>query len=58
MIRYSQIENLPSNHPLVLAFMKQEKDLDDLWDTVTNNGQEVTEDTQEYFDRFVAGDRK
>ncbi len=58
MIRYSQIENLPSNHPLVLAFEKQEKDLDDLYATITNDGQEVTEDTLEYFDRYVAGDRK
>jgi uncharacterized protein (UPF0371 family) len=57
MIRYSQIENLPSNHPLVLAFEKQEKDLDDLYATITNDGQEVTEDTLEYFDRYVAGDR-
>jgi uncharacterized protein (UPF0371 family) len=58
MIRYSQIENLPSNHPLVLAFEKQEKDLDDMYASMTNDGQEVTEDTLEYFDRFVAGDRK
>jgi hypothetical protein len=58
MIRYSQIENLPSTHPLVLAYEKQEKDLDDLYASVTNNGQEVTDDTQEYFDRYVAGDRK
>jgi len=57
MIRYSQIENLPSTDPLVQAFMKQERDLDDLYASVTNDGQEVTEDTQEYFDRFVAGDR-
>ena len=57
MIRYREIENLPPNHPLVLAFEKQEKDLDDLYATVTNDGQEVTEDTLEYFDRYVAGDR-
>jgi uncharacterized protein (UPF0371 family) len=58
MIRYSQIENLPSTHPLVLAFEKQEKDLDDMYASMTNDGQEVTEDTLEYFNRFVAGDRK
>lgn len=57
MIRYSQIENLPSNHPLVKAFEKQEKDLDDLYATVTNDGQEVTEDTLEYFNLYVDGDR-
>ena len=57
MIRYSQIEDLPSNHPLVKAFEKQEKDLDDLYATITNDGQEVTEDTLEYFNRYVAGDR-
>lgn len=57
MIRYSQIENLPPNHPLVLAFEKQEKNLDDMYATITNDGQEVTEDTLEYFNRYVAGDR-
>ncbi len=57
MIRYSQIENLPPNHPLVLAFEKQEKDLDDMYASMTNDGQEVTEDTLEYFNRYVAGDR-
>lgn len=45
MIRYRDIEYLPSNHPLTLAFVKQEKDLDDLYAAWTNNGQEVTEDT-------------
>jgi hypothetical protein len=29
-----------------------------MWDSFTDNGQEVTEDTLEYFNRFVAGDRK
>jgi hypothetical protein len=29
-----------------------------MYASMTNDGQEVTEDTLEYFDRFVAGDRK
>ena len=56
MIRYSEIENLPPNHPKVIAFNKQEKDLDELYENFTQG--EVTEDTQEYFDRYIAGDRK
>jgi hypothetical protein len=55
MIRYSQIENLPPTHPLVLAFEKQERDLDDCYAESTSSV--MREDSAEYFNRFVAGDR-
>lgn len=56
MIRYREIENLSPDHPMVKAFEKQEKELDDLWESFTQG--EVTEDSLEYFDRYIAGDRK
>jgi len=59
MIRYSQIENLPSTHPLVLAFEKQEKDLDDCYAAMGPMDSNIyDESSMEHFDRFVAGDRK
>ena len=58
MIKYSQIENLPPNHPLVLAFEKQEKDLDDCYQSAYAGPEgQPKEDSLEYFDRYVAGDR-
>ena len=59
MIRYSQIENLPADHPLVLAFEKQVKDEDTMFESlgpVTSNIYD--EGSMEHFNRFVAGDRK
>lgn len=60
MIRYSQIENLPSDHPLVLAFVKQEREVDECYQQNAYAGPEgqPKEDSLDYFDRYVAGDRK
>jgi hypothetical protein len=59
MIRYSQIENLPPNHPLVLQFEKELKDEDAMYEAMgpmTSNIHD--EGSMEHFERFVAGDRK
>ena len=58
MIRYSQIENLPPNHPLVQAFEKQEKDLDDCYASAGPIGKPSDDEASlDYFNRYVAGDR-
>ncbi len=58
MIRYSQIENLPPNHPLVLAFEKQCKDEDAMYAALGPIGKPSDDEaSSDYFDRYVAGDR-
>jgi hypothetical protein len=57
MIKYTEIENLPKEHPLVVKFWEQERKMDEL-----NLGEEITsgledEESLVYFDRYVAGDR-
>lgn len=55
MIKYSQIENLPDNHPLVIQFKKEQAALDNCPCAVCSG--EVAEDSLEHFNKFVAGDR-
>ena len=58
MIRYSQIENLPPNHPLVLAFEKQCRDEEAMYAALGNIGKPSDDEgSLDYFDRYVAGDR-
>ena len=54
MINYSQIENLPADHPLVAQFEKEQAELEKCECTcaVCND-----EGSLEYFDRYIAGDR-
>jgi hypothetical protein len=58
MIRYSQIENLPAEHPLVKQFMKEQDALDAALEAAGPTATIHDESTLEHFDRFVAGDRK
>ena len=58
MIYYSEIENLPADHPKVIAFMKQEQDLDDAYMAAGPvSGPNEDEESKDYFDRYIAGDR-
>jgi hypothetical protein len=57
MIKYSQIEHLPENHPLVIAFMKEQDALDEALAAAGPTATIYDDHTLEYFDRFVAGDR-
>ena len=53
MIKYSQIENLPVDHPLVAQFEKEQAELEQCECTCTV----CEEGSLEYFDRYIAGDR-
>jgi hypothetical protein len=55
MIKYSEIEHLPLDHPLMLQFMKQERDLEVYKETSRDCG--MDEESMEYFNRYVAGDK-
>jgi hypothetical protein len=58
MIRYSQIENLPETHPLVKQFLAEQDALDKALESAGPTATIHDESTLEYFDRYMAGDRK
>ena len=69
-LTYSDIANLPQNHPDYIRFMKEINDLDDAYasasqfDSVEEYDEEYNEmyhsdeSTLEHFDRYIAGDRR
>jgi hypothetical protein len=57
MITYSQIRNLPKTHPLVKQFLKEQDALDKALEAAGPTSTIHDEDTMEYFDRYIAGDR-
>lgn len=58
MIRYSEVENLPYDHPKFLAFVAEQDALDKALEAAGPTATIYDESTLEHFDRFVAGDRK
>ena len=56
MILYTDIEGLPEDHPKVIEFMKEQKDMDDCY---ADGGGivDMSEDSIDYFNRYIAGDR-
>lgn len=58
MIRYSQIQNLPESHPLVQEFLAEQDALDRALLSAGPTATIYDESTLEYFDRYMAGDRK
>ena len=63
-LTYSDIANLPPNHPDYIRFMKENNDLDDAYPSAskfdcTDEFDEEYDDegTLEHFDRYIAGDR-
>jgi hypothetical protein len=58
-IRYSEIMNLPDDHPKSIEFMRQLNEQDKCYGE-SFNGHSVLndEDSVDYFNKFVAGDRK
>ena len=60
MIRYSQIEDLPEDHPLVKQFTKEQGELDAAYQRLIHGIPQAppAEDSLEYFDHYIAGDRK
>lgn len=56
MLRYRDIEDLPADHPLVAAFLDQERQREHL---LAEAGPMTVgpEGSHDHFDRFVAGDR-
>lgn len=57
MITYKQIENLPNNHPLVEQFRKEMQEFDMFEKRIGDNNPLIDEQSQAYFDRYIAGDR-
>jgi hypothetical protein len=60
MIKYSQIENLQKDHPLYLQFLKEQKELDDLYNMsncLFDDEDGENEECIEYFNKYMAGDR-
>jgi hypothetical protein len=59
MIRYSDIEGLPEDHPKVIQFHKELADTDAAYaECGPDDGPSgADEDTYEYFNRYIAGDR-
>lgn len=51
-LTYADVEDLPTNHPLYVEFMNEaEKQLN------VDINSTLDEESQEYFDRYIAGDR-
>lgn len=57
MIKYSQIENLPEDHPLVQQFVKEQDALDKALEAAGPTATIHDEETMDHFNRFIAGDR-
>jgi hypothetical protein len=60
MIRYSEIEHLPTDHPAVVAFTNACKDRDDCMAAVGCAGDCSAHDDEEsldHFNAYIAGDR-
>ena len=59
MLRYSDIENLPSDHPLVKQFSKEFDDHQTMMEALTDDlREEKDERSLCYFNKYIAGDRK
>jgi|GEM_PF-6481548 hypothetical protein len=63
-LTYSDIANLPQNHPDYIRFMKEINDLDDAYasasqfDSTEEYDEEYDDEgSLEYSDRYIAGDR-
>jgi hypothetical protein len=65
MIKYTEIENLPANHPLVLEFMKQEAEREleyarNYQETIKRSVMDdyyFEDNSLDHFNRYIAGDR-
>jgi hypothetical protein len=59
MIKYNEIEGLQADHPKVKAFIAQEKLLDTHYASMLfmDPNAVMTENSLEYFNRYIAGDR-
>ena len=55
MLKWREVESLPKDHPKMLQFIKEQE-----WFEAAEAAEEVEEDESslEYFDRYIAGDRK
>ena len=56
MILYTDIEGLPEDHPKVIEFMKEQEVMDQCY-TESGGIHDMSEDSIDYFNRYIAGDR-
>ena len=57
-LKYTDIANLPTSHPDYIRFMKEINDLDQAYADAGDLGSiHDDEESLEYFDHFIAGDR-
>ena len=52
MLKWREVESLPKDHPKMLQFIKEQEWLE------AAEAAEEDESSLEYFDRYIAGDRK
>ena len=56
MIKYSEVDGLPKDHPKMIQFMKEQNDMEIAYSN-TSAMELDDEDSLEYFNHYVAGDR-
>ena len=57
MLKYKDVENLPSNHPLYLQFWDEIKKEEDICRGEADTFNLTDEESYDYFNRYIAGDR-
>jgi hypothetical protein len=57
MIKYSQVADLPADHPLYKQFIKEQEELDTCYVSCNQEEDEQDEDCIDYFNRYMKGDR-
>lgn len=56
-LTYRDVENLPADHPLMVEFMRTIEEEQNLYEGFSGYSIYDNEESLEYFDRFIAGDR-
>lgn len=59
MLKWSEVEGLPEDHPKMIQFIKEQNDLNAAYLAMDSEvAVEEDESSLEYFDHYIAGDRK
>jgi hypothetical protein len=57
MIKYSQVIDLPADHPLYKQFIKEQEEIDTAYSSCNKEEEEQDEECIDYFNRYMKGDR-